>query len=328
MERTIILDFDGTFYQTPCPDIPKLEDAIDLSQLMLLQDKLKTAPNKDEVLAYLDEKFSRLDKSKIRANLYNQNAGVPGHKSQTLSDEVIRGGKTFSELLRKKDKRTRVFCARALAQMMNPKGEGNHRVSGMLQLGLGITQEEIAKYYRKYATVKYKVARPNTHIRQIIKAAKMRGDKLVIYTDNSKENIKVNLKKVGYKEKDFEAIVDMFDCNGGMTKKMDQGRDAFRHIMEERGISLDRAEFYDDNPKICQFMHNHFGILSVLVKTNELTNIETGALIDVEAREKTKGRVDTILGKIHNPKVRRIKKIQGFKRNVSRMGIKQRDYAN
>lgn len=299
MTRTIILDFDGTFYQTPCPDIPKLEDAIDLSQLLLLEDKLKKAPNKSEVLSRLDEKFAKLDKSKISANLYNQNAGDPGHKSQTLADKVIRNGTTFSELLRKKDKRTRVFCARALAQMMEPNGEGNHRVSGMLNLGLDISQEDIARYYRKYATVKYKTATPNIYIRHVIKEAKKRGDTLVVYTDNSKENIKANLKKVGYRQEDFAAIVDMFDCNGGMTKKMNQGRAAFAQIMQDKGIDLSHAEFYDDNAKICAFMNEHFGILSVRVKTEELTDVATGVKIDVLERTKTQDRVDVLKNKIH-----------------------------
>ncbi len=299
MARTIILDFDGTFYQTPCPDIPKLEDAIDLSQLLLLKDKLKEAPNKAEVLSMLDEKFAKLDKSKIGANLYNQNAGDPGHKSQTLADKIIRDGTTFSELLRKKDKRTRVFCARALAQMIEPNGEGNHRVSGMLNLGLDISQKDIAHYYRKYATVKYKTAKPNIHIRHIIKEAKRRGDTLVVYTDNSKENIKANLKKVGYKQEDFAAIVDMFDCNGGMTKKMNKGRAAFAQIMQDKGIDLSRAEFYDDNAKICAFMNEHFGILSVCVKTEKLTDVATGVKIDALERTKTQYKVDILKNKIH-----------------------------
>ena len=71
MEKTIILDFDGTFYQTPCHDIPKLEDAIDLSQLKLLKDKLKQAPNSQAVLRLLDSRFEKLHKYKITANLYS-----------------------------------------------------------------------------------------------------------------------------------------------------------------------------------------------------------------------------------------------------------------
>jgi len=276
MKKTIILDFDGTFYQTPCHDIPKLEDAIDLSQLKLLKDKLKQAPNSQAVLRLLDSRFENLDKHKITANLYNQNAGDPGHSSQALADKVIRDRIPFSELLEKKDPKIQLFCARALAQMMVPNGEGNHRVSGMLNLGLDIKQKDVAHYYRKYATIKYKTAKPNIYVRRVIKTAKRRGDTLIIYTDNSKQNILANLKRFGYKKEDFAAIVDMFDCNGGMTKKMEQGRNAFAEIMRQKGIDLKNAEFYDDNPKICRYMYDHFGMTSIVAKTEGLTNVATG----------------------------------------------------
>jgi FMN phosphatase YigB (HAD superfamily) len=155
---------------------------------------------------------------------------------------------------------------------MEPKGVGNHRVSGMLNLNLDINQEDIAEYYRKYATVKYKSMKPNEHIKQVIADAQKRGDRLVIYTDNSKENIMNNLGTLGYKESDFAAIVDMFDCNG--TKKMATGRDAFKQMMKEKGIDISNAEFYDDNIKICEYMTNHFdNMKSFWVKPDELTNI-------------------------------------------------------
>jgi len=276
MKKTIILDFDGTFYQTPCHDIPKLEDAIDLSQLKLLKDKLKQAPNAQEVLGNLDARFESLDKYKITANLYNQNAGHPGHVSKALADRIVKENIPFSELLQKKDPKIQLFCARALAQMMVPNGEGNHRVSGMLNLGLNITQEDIADYYRKYATINYKTAKPNTYVRNVIKAAKQRGDVLVIYTDNSKQNILANLQKLGYKKEYFAAIVDMFDCNGGMTKKMQEGRNAFAEIMRLKGIDIQNAEFYDDNPKICRYLNEHLGLTSIIAETNGLTNVVTG----------------------------------------------------
>ena len=276
MKKTIILDFDGTFYQTPCHDIPKLEDAIDLSQLKLLKDKLKQAPNAQEVLRLLDARFEKLDKYKITANLYNQNAGNPGHTSKALADRIVKENIPFSELLQKKDPKIQLFCARALAQMLIPNGEENHRVSGMLNLGLNITQEDIADYYRKYATISYKTAKPNIYVRNVIKTAKKRGDVLVIYTDNSKQNILANLKKLGYKKEYFAAIVDMFDCNGGMTKKMQEGRKAFAEIMHSKGIDIQNAEFYDDNPKICRYLNEHLGLTSIVAQTNGLTNVVTG----------------------------------------------------
>ena len=161
-----------------------------------------------------------------------------------------------------------VFCARGLAQMMEPNGEGNHRVSGMLNLGLGITKEEISSYYRKYATIEYKTMRPNKLIIEVIENVKKQGNKLVIYTDNSKENIKKNLGSLGYKEADFLMIVDMFDCDG-MTKKTPEGRGMFKNIMAQNGVDLSNSEFYDDNSKICHYMQGE-GIKSFIVKPESL----------------------------------------------------------
>ena len=316
MKKTIILDFDGTFYMTPTPDIPKLEDAIDLSQLLLLKTKLKGSPHKKEILAMLDEKFAKLDKTKIGANLYNQNAGNRGNKSKTLIKEIMCKRISFSELLQKKERRTIVFCARALAQMMEPNGEGNHRVSGMLNLGLDITPEEISTFYRKYATINYKNVIPNTYIRQVIDAAKERGDNLVIYTDNSKENIKKNLRKVGYKEEDFDAIVDMFDCNGGMTKKMIEGRNAFKKIMAKEGISLNHAEFYDDNAKICEYIQKHFEIPSFCVKQDGLVDVSTGKKADEEKSETTMHKIG--IQRNDSVDIRYIHSHEGCRRGVLR----------
>ena len=298
MTKTIILDFDGTLYNTPCNDIPKLEDAIDISQLLLLKDKLKSAPNKNKVLALLDEKFDKLDKSKVGANLYNQNADDPGHKSQNLTNQIIKEKMKFSDLLKRNDGRAVVFCARALAQMMEPETNGNHRVSGMLNLGLDITQKEIASYYRKYATIKYKTIKPNILVKKIIEMAKKRGDKLVIYTDNSKENIISNLEKLGYKKDDFTTIVDMFDCRGGNTKKTLIGRNAFKNIMESHNINLKNAEFYDDNPKICTYIFKHLGVPSFCVKPSEIVDISNGENVDINHKKAIQERIDSALSKI------------------------------
>lgn len=282
---TIIVDFDGTFYRTPCADIPKLEDAIDLSQLCLLEDKLKTLPEtkRKEVLSNLNKKFKKLDKEQIGSNMHNQNAEQNGHKSPFLASKISKKNTTFSELLailnaekhkKKPLSKTRVFCARALAKMLQPEKEGNHRISGMLNLGLNITKEEIASYYRKYATIKYKNIIPNPMVINVIKQAQKNGDKLVVYTDNSKENIINNLSVFGLKKEDFVDVVDMFACNS-MTKKTQEGLDAFRTIMEKHNIDLRDAKFYDDNPKICQHISQYLRIPSYIVRENELELVKS-----------------------------------------------------
>ena len=285
MAGTVILDFDGTMYETPCTDIPKLEDAIDLSMLQLLLDKLSTTSDNivSKVLNSLDSQFSILDKSVIGANLYNQNAGIPGHKSSGLATRISASNTSFSNLLKeirtktaagKAPNKTKLFCARALAKMMRPLVEGNHRVSGMLNIGLDITQDEIASYYRKYATIKYKSIKPNKLIRDIAEKAIKDGDNLIIYTDNSKENIITNLATLGYDHKNFLTIVDMFDC-GGFTKKTTRGRNTFSEIMKRKGIDLQHAVFYDDNTKICEQIAGHLNISSYVVNPNKLTIIPT-----------------------------------------------------
>ena len=283
MSGTVILDFDGTMYETPCTDIPKLEDAIDLSMLQLLVDKITSSSKgiSSKVLQSLDILFSSLDKTAIGANLYNQNAGISGCKSSGLAARISDSNISFSSLLKeirtktaagKASNKTKLFCARALAKMMHPTVEGNHRVSGMLNIGLDITQDEIAAYYRKYATIKYKSIKPNKLIRDIVQKAIENGDNLIIYTDNSKENIITNLATLGYDYKKFVMIVDMFDC-GGFTKKTKRGRDTFSEIMKHKGINLQNAAFYDDNTKICEQMARHLNISSYLVNPDKLAII-------------------------------------------------------
>lgn len=257
----VILDFDGTMYNKPCKDIPHLEDAIDLAMLRLLDDKLKKCSSPqmvNKVMYRLNSLFMQFDKTTLTANLYNQNTSKSGNYQSQQHSDIIVENENFSDLLKSKDKNKLLICARALGKILQdqPNGEGNHRVSGMLNLGLDITQQEIADYYRKYATIKYKTAEPNKEIMMIVEEAKKRGDKLVIYTDNSKENVIANLSRLGYSVEDFAAIVDMFDCDGGYTKKTLRGIAAFEKIMNDNCIIPDGdVYFYDDNKNIAQKMH-------------------------------------------------------------------------
>lgn len=282
-----VFDFDGTFYKTPTPDIPKLEDAIDLAMFKLLKDKLKTSKNADEVLKKLDEKFASLDKSQITPNLHNQNAEKFGPVVNYFGDKT----KSFSDYVNESEgNKTEVIVARALAKMMEPNGAGNHRVSGMLNLGLDISQKDIEDYYRKYATITYKNINRNTLIEKTINDAKQRGDLIFVYTDNSKDNVLSGMKTLGYDANDFKGVIDMFDCDGGTTKKMKQGIDAFKEKMKlycsanDTEYNLSNFRFYDDNPKICEFMAQQ-GIPSFHVSPTEIKQVENLDITNVIANK-------------------------------------------
>ncbi|MGN0929574.1 MAG: hypothetical protein ACI4N3_02950 [Alphaproteobacteria bacterium] len=283
-----VFDFDGTFYKTPTPDIPKLEDAIDLAMFKLLKDKLKTAKNKDEVLKKLNEKFDTLDKTQITPNLHNQNAEKFGPVVNYFGDK----SKSFSDYVNESEgNKTEVIVARALAKMMEPNGAGNHRVSGMLNLGLdNISQKDIEDYYKKYATITYRNIERNPLIEKSITDAKQRGDLLFVYTDNSKNNVLSGMKTLDYDSSDFKGVIDMFDCDGGTTKKMKQGIDAFKEKMKlycvanDVEYNLSNFRFYDDNPKICEFMTQQ-GIPSFYVSPTEIKQVENPNITNIVANK-------------------------------------------
>lgn len=283
-----VFDFDGTFYKTPTPDIPKLEDAIDLAMFKLLKDKLKTAKNANEVLKKLDEQFASLDKSQLTPNLHNQNAQKFGPTVNYFGDKT----KSFSDYVNESEgDKTDVIVARALAKMMHPNGAGNHRVSGMLNLGLdNIIQKDVEDYYRQYATITYKNIERNPFIEKTISDAKQRGDTMFVYTDNSKNNVLSGMKTLGYDANDFKGVIDMFDCDGGTTKKMKQGIDAFKEKMKlycsahDIEYNLSNFRFYDDNPKICEFMAQQ-GIPSFYVSPTEIKQVETPSIANIIANK-------------------------------------------
>ena len=264
-----------------------MEDAIDLAMFKLLKDKLKTSKNADEVLKKLNEKFSSLDKSQITPNLHNQNAEKFGPVVNYFGDKT----KSFSDYVNESEgNKTEVIVARALAKMMEPNGAGNHRVSGMLNLGLDISQKDIEDYYRKYATITYKNINRNTLIEKTINDAKQRGDLIFVYTDNSKDNVLSGMKTLGYDANDFKGVIDMFDCDGGTTKKMKQGIDAFKEKMKlycsanDTEYNLSNFRFYDDNPKICEFMAQQ-GIPSFHVSPTEIKQVENLDIANVIANK-------------------------------------------
>ncbi len=286
-----VFDFDGCFYKTPTSDIPKLEDAIDVAMFILFNDKIEKAENANEVLAKLDAKFDALDKSSITPNLHNENSNKLGPV-----ENYFDKGLKFSEYMKnvfENGNKTNVALARALAKMMEPNGAGNHRVSGMLNLRLDITQKDIENYYKKYATIEYKTIERNKPLEHVIAEAKLNGEKLFIYTDNSKNNVISGMKSLGYNPKDFEMIVDMFDCNGGQTKKMQSGIDAFKTIMkkycEENGFEYDlkNLKFYDDNKKICENMASN-GIKSFHVTADDIKEVDNS--VDLRTLNNNKER--------------------------------------
>lgn len=289
--KFFVFDFDGCFYKTPTTDIPKLEDAIDVAMLRLFIDKLEKSDNKIEVLSNLDKIFDTLDKSSITPNLHNQNSN-----NLSPSENYFDKGLNFSEYIAnitKNGNKTNVSLARALAKMMEPNGAGNHRVSGMLNLNLDISQKDIENYYKKYATIKYHNIKRNNLLEYIIAQAKLADAKLFIYTDNSKNNVISGMKTLGYNPDDFEMIIDMFDCNGGETKKMQSGIDAFKKIIKQYckennfEYNLKNLQFYDDNKKICENMSSN-GIQSFHVQSDAINKIEMP--IDLKNIGNTKGR--------------------------------------
>ncbi len=288
-----IFDFDGTLYETPTTDIPKLEDAIDSAMLNLLVNKISKSPKRNEVVQILDERFERLDKSEIIANLHNQNANKKGSRAPYFKKTYAKT--SFSDYIKKRiskqktGKKTDLLFARALGKMMEPSGKGNHRISGMLNLGLDITQKEIETYYKQQATIVYRNIKRNRLMEDKIKSAKEQGIPMFIYTDNSKDNVMSGLKSLGYSKDDFEQIIDMFDCNGGNTKKMNSGIDAFKRIMtgwcETNGRTFDiqALRFYDDNSAICTNMITN-GIKSFHVSPSKIS--EVGNQTSVQSRLK------------------------------------------
>lgn len=289
--KFFIFDFDGCFYKTPTPDIPKLEDAIDVAMLRLFIDKLEKSDNKIEVLSNLDKDFEILDKSSITPNLHNQNSDNLGP-----SGNYFDKGLKFSEYIEnitKNGNKTNVSLARALAKMMKPNGTGNHRVSGMLNLGLDISQKDIENYYKKYATIKYHNIERNNLLEYVIAQAKLDGAKLFVYTDNSKNNVISGMKTLGYNPDDFEMIIDMFDCNGGQTKKMQSGVEAFKKIIKQYckennfEYNLKNLQFYDDNKKICENMSLN-KILSFHVSADDIKEVKNP--IDTRIIETLNGR--------------------------------------
>ena len=287
-----VFDFDGCFYKTPTLDIPKLEDAIDVAMFILFNDKIKNAKNADEVLSKLDIKFATLDKNSITPNLHNENSNKLGPTENFFGKDNLK----FSEYIaniEKNGNKTNVVLARTLAKMMEPNGAGNHRVSGMLNLGLGITQKDIEDYYKKYATIEYKTIQRNIHLEHIIAEAKLNGEMLFVYTDNSKNNVISGMKSLGYNPKDFEMIIDMFDCNGGQTKKMQSGIDAFKTIIKKYcqdndfEYDLKNLKFYDDNKKICENMSAN-GVKSFHVSVDDIQSVSNS--IDVAMLNNIKDR--------------------------------------
>ena len=273
-----VFDFDGTFYKTPTPDIPKLEDAIDIAMFRLFIDKIEKAKNANTVLEKLDAKFAKLDKTSITPNLHNENSNKLGPTENFFGKDNLKFSEYISNINKNGDK-TNVILARTLAKMMEPNGAGNHRVSGMINLGLDISQKDIEKYYKKYATIKYKNIQRNEKIELAIATAKLNGEKLFIYTDNSKNNVISGMKTLDYNPKDFE-IVDMFDCNGGQTKKMQSGINAFKDIIKKYCLdnnveyNLNNLKFYDDNKKICENMASN-GIQSFHVSADDIKEIKS-----------------------------------------------------
>ncbi len=271
-----VFDFDGTFYKTPTSDIPKLEDAIDLAMFRLFMDKLENSPNKDEVLGNLDKKFKKLDKTSITPNLHNNNAEKVGPVVSYFDGKDLK----FSDYIKKENgNKTNVILARALSKMTEPNGQGNHRVSGMLNLGLEISQKDIEDYYKKYATITYRNIEKNTHIQKILDKAFETDSLVCVYTDNSKDNVLSGMRSLGYDPAKFPLIVDMFDCESGTTKKMEKGVNAFKVILknfcDEQGVEydLDKVKFYDDNKNICKNMQS-LGIKSFAVSSNAVSPIE------------------------------------------------------
>lgn len=263
-KKFLIFDFDGTFYKTPIPQ--RLEDAIDLAMFRLFMDKIKIEEDTDKALKELDRRFKEFDKSKF-----------------TPEELLYFGDKTkpFSAYLNEiKNIESSLMFIRVLLKITEPNGVGNHRVSSMLNLGLNITQLDIEYYYKKYATIDYGNIERNNLIEEIINNAKQNGYLMFIYTDNSKENVLSGMKVLGYNPNDFELIIDMFNCDGGATKKMTKGINAFKKIMrlycEKNDIeyNLSNFRFYDDNPKICDSMAVN-GIESFCVSPTEIRKIET-----------------------------------------------------
>lgn len=283
-----VFDFDGTFYETPTTDIPKLEDAIDLAMLKLFRDKLEKAPNRADVLRKLDTKYEKMDKSEVCANIHNQNGGKAGGRAKYVSSSLKFKLASFSDLLRGragKGSKSELIVARLLAKMMEPDGVGNHRVSGMLNLGLDISQEEIEHYYKEYATIKYRNIKRNKLVEKVFDKAKKDGCLVFIYTDNSKNNVYSGMRTLGYEDKEVLRVFDMFDCDGGATKKTKRGVDAFKcHIGEYcrmKGVDFDVKDiiFFDDNKNICNFMQSQ-GIRSFHVEPDEVKAVKDVSIIN------------------------------------------------
>ncbi|MDR1693653.1 MAG: hypothetical protein LBR70_00465 [Lactobacillaceae bacterium] len=278
MRRVLLLDFDGAFYQIPTNAIAHLEDRIDSAMLHLLSKRLSEASESEyrKCVDMLNEAYRTIDKSQLVPNLHNQNAG-----GDTVEQLPIREleGKTFMELCQAE---TAVYAARALGKIIgqNPLVPKNHRISGMMNLGLGVTMYEIELYYRMYATINYSDFKicPNMAMVELIREAQKNGDVIMVWTDNSSSNVITGLQALSshYDSRNFIAIIDQFDC-GGYTKKTEHGvkngLEVARQKLREKGIDPNncRLEFYDDNPQVCESV-THWGVIpSFVVKSDVIT---------------------------------------------------------
>ena len=263
-KKIILLDFDGAYYKLPTNAIPHLEDQIDLSMLRLLLDTFNSVSytQKDEALKGFNRQYQLLDKATLSPNLHNKDAH--GDKGDTLPIEMLKS-LSFSQLLSRKD--LAVFAARALGKMLKPSVDGNHRVMGMLELGLDITIEEIGNYYREYATIDYSAFRiePNLHMVELVKTAKENGDIMAVWTDNAHTNVTSGLKALAsyFDADDYKFIIDLF--SSGFTKKTEQGilygTNFIKDWAEKNGFEEGEyeMEFYDDNRYVCECVQKYSG---------------------------------------------------------------------
>ena len=279
-KNLIVLDADGCMYLTPCKAIPVLEDAIDMSMLRLLE-SYKDHPKYPETLSRLDKMFENFDKTKLGVSFHNTDHDL---QKDSIKEAALISGKKFSDLVTPENvsaedkEKMRLIAARALLKMLPPTAEGNHRVSGMMNLepAFNIDTFKIADFYRKYATIDYSAygIKRNPAIEKVIQGARKRGDAIGIYTDNSSQNGIQIAKALGYDPKIFDFVYDMFDT--GLTKKSNTGWENFQSFLEKRyGPDFDckKVKFYDDNKLICATAEKN-GIASYVVDSQKATRFK------------------------------------------------------
>jgi FMN phosphatase YigB (HAD superfamily) len=265
----LVLDFDNTVYTKASGKacIEELEDRINLSTLKSILDRINSPFNGikkffgknyltqglEDIKNYFEENnriedFNKIEKYLTKTKNYNkifQNfdyQNIKQNNSETL--EVTK------------------LIAEAYTKIMGV----NHRCYGPNnKKGFDIPVQTIAENYRKFATIDYIGAESNTFIKMIIDEAIENGQKIIIYTDNSKENIKSGLKALNLeKELGNVDIFDMFDA-GGNTKKTKVGVENFLKFLKTKNINKTDIVFYDDSEGVLKNMADNFGIKSYLV---------------------------------------------------------------